>query len=66
MAEAILAKTKAVGGSIMVVIPRDVAKKEGIKPNELVEIEVSKPKKEGFGILKGMKPFTKEDEDWHD
>ena len=59
-------KTKAVGGSIMIVIPKDVVKEEGIRPDELVEIEVSKPRRDGFGILKGMKSFTKEDEEWHD
>jgi len=61
-----LTKTKAVGGSIMVVIPRNIIAGEGIKPDEIVEIEISKPKKEGFGILKNIKPFTKKDEEWHD
>lgn len=57
-----MARVKAIGGSLMVRIPKDLAKEEAIKEGELVEIEIEKIKKSGFGLLKGMRSFTEEDE----
>ncbi len=57
-----LSKTKKIGGSIMVRIPKDLAEAEGITENQTVEIEVRKARISGFGILKGMGSFTKKDE----
>ena len=57
-----LVKTRAVGGSLIVTIPKEVAEAEGLKEGELVEIEVEKVKKSFFGAAKGVGPFTKEDE----
>lgn len=57
-----LTKTRAVGGSLVVTIPKKVVEAESLKEDELVEIKVEKVKKSGFGILKGMRSFTKEDE----
>jgi hypothetical protein len=57
-----LAKTRKVGGSIVVTLPKEVVALQQIKENEYVEITVKKCRKDGFGILKGMAPFTVEDE----
>ena len=57
-----LAKTRKVGGSIVVTLPKEVVDLQQIKENEYVEITVKKCRKNGFGILKGMAPFTVEDE----
>jgi len=57
-----LAKTRKVGGSIVVTLPRELVEAQKIKENEIVEIIVKKCRKDGFGILKGMAPFTVEDE----
>ena len=57
-----LVKTRAVGGSLIVTIPKEVAEAEGLKEGELVEIEVEKVSKSFFGAAKGVGPFTKEDE----
>lgn len=57
-----LTRTRAVGGSLVVTIPKELAKEEGFREGELVQIEVTKAKKSYFGIAKGMSPFTLEDE----
>jgi hypothetical protein len=57
-----LTKTRKVGGSIVVTLPKTVVETQKIKENEYVEITVKKCRKDGFGILKGMAPFTVEDE----
>ena len=54
-------RTKRIGGSIMVRIPKDLAEAEGIGENQMVEIEVKKSKKSGFGSLKELRSFSKED-----
>ncbi len=57
-----LAKTRKVGGSLVVTLPKELVEAEKIKEGEIVKIRVKKLRKEGFGILKGMAPFTVEDE----
>jgi len=57
-----LTKTRKVGGSIVVTLPNELVKTQNIRENEYVEITVRKCRKDGFGILKGMAPFTVEDE----
>lgn len=57
-----LTKTRAIGGSLVVTIPKEIVEKESIQEGELIEIEVEKIKKSGFGLLRGMRAFTKEDE----
>ncbi len=54
MTEAIV-KTKKIGGSIMVTIPKNIAEMEQISPNEIIRIELHKIKHKGFGILKHIK-----------
>ena len=57
-----LAKTRKVGGSLVVTLPKELVESEKIKEGEVVEISVKKLHKNGFGILKGVGPFTVEDE----
>lgn len=57
-----LTKTRKVGGSIVVTLPKKLVETQKIKENQFVEITVKKCRKDGFGIFKGMAPFTVEDE----
>jgi len=57
-----LVKTRKVGGSIVVTLPKELVETQQITENIYVEITVKKCRKNGFGILKGMAPFTVEDE----
>jgi hypothetical protein len=54
-----ITKTRAVGGSLVVTIPIEIVKSEMLRENEVVEIEVSKPKKDFFGVLKGVGKFSR-------
>ncbi|MBS3133659.1 hypothetical protein J4214_00330 [Candidatus Woesearchaeota archaeon] len=57
-----ISKVRAIGGSLMVRIPKDLVKMESLKDGELVKLKVEKIKESGFGIFKGMRSFSKEDE----
>jgi antitoxin component of MazEF toxin-antitoxin module len=57
-----LAKARKVGGSLVVTLPRKLVESKKIREGEIVEITVTKVRKDGFGVLKGMKRFTAEDE----
>lgn len=57
-----LTKTRRIGGSLMATIPKKAVQVEGIKENQLIKLEVKKARKSYFGALKGIGPFTKEDE----
>jgi bifunctional DNA-binding transcriptional regulator/antitoxin component of YhaV-PrlF toxin-antitoxin module len=57
-----LAKTRKVGGSLVVTLPKELVESKRIKEGEIVEITVKKVRKEGFGVLKGLTPFTAKDE----
>ena len=46
----------------MVTLPKELVETQKIKENQFVEITVKKCQKDGFGIFKGMAPFTVEDE----
>jgi antitoxin component of MazEF toxin-antitoxin module len=56
-----LTKTRKIGGSIIVTIPKKIVELESIEEGEIVKISVEKIKKSGFGILKGMRSFSKQD-----
>jgi len=56
-----LTRTRAVGGSLIVTIPREIIKEQSIQEGELVEIEIEKVKKDFFGAFKGIGPFTEKD-----
>ncbi len=62
MAIRTLTKARAVGGSLMVTIPKELAEAENLRAGEMVEIEVKKSRKSFFGALKGIGPFSKEGE----
>ena len=57
----VLTKLRKVGGSVMARIPKEVLEYESLHPGETVKIEVKKARISGFGTLKGMRLFTKED-----
>ena len=57
-----LAKTRKVGGSLVVTLPKELVESKKIKEGEIIEITVKKVKKDGFGVLKGLTPFTAKDE----
>ena len=57
-----LAKVRKVGGSLVVTIPKEVVEEEGVRPGELVNLEIRKAKKSFFGAAKGIGPFTSKDE----
>ena len=62
-----IVKTRKIGGSIVVRIPKDVAEREGIKEDEFVEIDVKKAKGEWFGAFPTLKKFSRDEElDVHD
>jgi len=63
-----LTRTRSVGGSLIVTIPKEIVKEESLRENELVEIKVQKVRKSGFGLLKGIGKFTDKDREemWGD
>ncbi len=46
----------------MVTLPKEFVESERIKEGELVKISVKRLHKDGFGVLKGVGPFTADDE----
>ena len=62
-----LVTVRKVGGSLMVVVPKEVVAQLGIKPNSKLMVDYKKPNIDLFGIFKGTKltSFTEEDRaDW--
>ncbi|MEM3126621.1 MAG: AbrB/MazE/SpoVT family DNA-binding domain-containing protein [Candidatus Woesearchaeota archaeon] len=59
----ILVKPRKVGGSLMARIPKDVVDEMSIEEGKPLIMELKKPRRDFFGILKGKKmtPFTEED-----
>ena len=57
-----LVKTRRVGGSLVVTLPKELVESLNIREGEIVEVTVRKIKKNGFGIFRGLTPFTAEDE----
>jgi len=57
-----LVKTRKVGGSLVVTLPKELVESKKVKEGEILEITIKKVKKDGFGVFKGMTPFTIEDE----
>lgn len=52
---------RKVGGSLMVSIPKEIVEVEHISPGEIVEINITKIKKDWFGVFKGLKSLKKEE-----
>ncbi len=61
MSKAIV-RAKKIGGSLMVTIPKEIVKEESIKENQSIEIEIKCMRKDFFGSMRGIGPFTKKDE----
>jgi antitoxin component of MazEF toxin-antitoxin module len=57
-----LVRTRKIGGSIVVRIPKDVADQKQIREGELVEVEVRKPRSNWFGAFPDLKSFSREEE----
>ncbi len=57
-----LTKTRKVGGSLVVTLPKELVEAQNIKENQCVEISVKKCRKNGFGMFKDISPFTAKDE----
>jgi antitoxin component of MazEF toxin-antitoxin module len=55
-------EAKRVGGSLMVRIPAELAKEEGIEEGDMVEIQVKKARKSWFASMPDLAPMTREDE----
>jgi len=55
-------RAKRVGGSIMVRLPKEVVEQEDIHEGEMVEVDVKKAERSGFGIDPNIGPMTREDE----
>ncbi|MEK6908930.1 MAG: AbrB/MazE/SpoVT family DNA-binding domain-containing protein [Nanoarchaeota archaeon] len=56
-----LARTRRIGGSLVITIPMEIVKEEQLEENQVVEISVKKSRKSYFGALKGIGPFTRKD-----
>ncbi len=56
----IISKTRKVGGSLMITIPKNIVEIERIQENQTLVLELKKTNISGFGISKGIGPFTKE------
>lgn len=61
MSSKTISKTRKVGGSLVVTIPKELVELEGLKKDQFVELSIKKIKKSYKGILKCKEPFKKED-----
>ncbi|MBS3171754.1 hypothetical protein J4449_04040 [Candidatus Woesearchaeota archaeon] len=57
-----ITKARKIGGSIAVIVPEEVVKKENIKPNDMVKIDIVREDDLSFlwGKLKSIKMSTQE------
>ena len=51
-----LVKTRRVGGSLIVALPKDIVEAKNIREGETVEITIRKLRVDGFGALRGIGP----------
>jgi hypothetical protein len=58
----VIVRARRLGGSLVVRIPKEIAKEKGIVEGEAIRIEIRKIKKDWFGAFPGLGPFIKEDE----
>ena len=56
-----IVRTRNIGGSLVVTIPIEIVKTEMLEKEDVVEIQIEKVKRDFFGELKGLKPFTRVD-----
>jgi len=57
-----LTKTRKAGGSLVITLPKELVESKRIKEGEVIEITIKKVRKDGFGVVKGMRRFTAKDE----
>lgn len=55
-----IARTRRIGGSLVVTIPKEIVEEEGLREDQTVRIEIRRLPKSGFGLFKGVGPFSKE------
>ncbi|MDO8508778.1 MAG: AbrB/MazE/SpoVT family DNA-binding domain-containing protein [Nanoarchaeota archaeon] len=58
----IVTKTRKLGGSLIITIPKELVNEQNIREDELIEVTIKKKRKDYFGALKGIGSFTEEDE----
>ena len=46
-----ISKTRKIGGSLVITIPRVIVEEQGLSENQAVKIKVKKLRKSGFGIF---------------
>ena len=56
-----ITKIRKVGGSLVITIPKTIVEEEQLIEDQVVKVDITKLRKSGFGICKGLGPFTKED-----
>ena len=57
-----IARTRRIGGSLVITIPAEVIKEQQIDENEIIEIKVRKRRIDGFGMLKGIGSYKREED----
>ncbi len=60
--ETALARTRKIGGSLVVTIPKEIVKLKQLRENEIVEIKVKKKRRDYFGALKGIGSYNREED----
>lgn len=60
--ETTIAKTRTIGGSLVVTIPAEVVKLQNLKDGEYIEIKVRKKKRDYFGAFRGIGPYIREED----
>ncbi len=53
-------RTKKIGGSLMIRIPKDIVDLEHIQAGEPIKVEIQKIRKDWFGCTPGLNPWNKE------
>jgi len=56
-----VSRIRSIGGSLVVTIPKEIVREKGLNEGEVIELEINKPRLEGFGAIKGISPFTRGD-----
>ena len=56
-----LVKVRKVGGSLMVVVPKEIVASLGVEANTKLRVDFKKPRLDFFGKYKGVGEFTQED-----
>ncbi len=62
----VIAKAKRVGGSLMVILPKQVVDLLGVEEGDAVELNVRLPRRSYLGALKGIGSFTEADRADHE